>query len=68
MSCAANVRPSRGKTVRSASKAEQLALTNDSNPLNTDNKTIIAATGTATATTLKPEIKWMTDRQADEKK
>lgn len=53
-------------TVRSASKAEYIDLTSDSKPLNTDNRMIIAATGTATDTTLSPEIRFTTDLDCGE--
>ena len=46
--------------LRSGSKAEYMERTSDSKPLKTDSRTIIAATGIATAATLSPEI---TDRK-----
>ena len=55
-------------TVRSASKAEYIDFTNDSKPLKTDSRMIIAATGIATAATLSPAIRLTTDRDWDEKR
>ena len=65
---AAKVCPCRGETVRSASKAEYIDLTSDSKPLKTDSRTIIAATGTATDTTLTPAIRLITEWDFFEKK
>ena len=64
----AKVCPCRGVTVRSASKAEYIDFTNDSKPLKTDSRMIIAATGIATAATLSPAIRLTTDRDWDEKR
>ena len=54
--------PRRGVTVRSASKAEYIDRTSVSKPLKTDSRITIAATGTATAATLSPDIRFTTDR------
>ena len=60
---AGKVRPCRGVMLRSGSKAEYMERTSDSKPLKTDSRTIIAATGIATAATLSPEIRLTTDRE-----
>ena len=65
---AAKVCPCRAETVRSASKAEHIDLTRLSKPLKTESRTIIAATGIATAATLSPEIRLTTDRDLGEKR
>ena len=43
-------------------------LTRLSKPLKTESRTIIAATGIATAATLSPEIRLTTDRDLGEKR
>ena len=63
-----NVCPSRGVSVRSASKCEFIDRTSCSKPLKTDSRTIIAATGTATDTTLTPAIRLITEWDFFEKK
>lgn len=63
-----NVRPARGVSVRSASKCEFIVRTNCSKPLKTDSRTIIAATGTASDTTLTPAIRLITAWDFFEKK
>ena len=47
---------------------EYIDFTNDSKPLKTDSRMIIAATGIATAATLSPAIRLTTDRDWDEKR
>ena len=59
-----NVCPSRGVSVRSASKCEFIDRTSCSKPLKTDSRTIIPATGT----TLTPAIRLITEWDFFEKK
>ena len=60
--------PAAGVTVRSASKAEYIDFTNDSKPLKTDSRMIIAATGIATGRDAQSAIRLTTDRDWDEKR
>ena len=60
--------PSRGVTVRSASKVEAICFTSSSKPLKTDSRMIMAATGMATAKTLTPEMMLMTECDFFEKR
>ncbi len=63
-----NAAPAAGVTVRSGSAVSPIDRTRPSKPLNTESRTIIAATGMATATALRTEIRWITERDADEKR
>ena len=60
--------PRRGATVRSASKTVAIDRTNPSKPLNTDSSTIIAATGMATAATLRAAMRLTTAWDLGEKR
>ena len=56
------------KILRDTSKCEFIDRTSCSKPLKTDSRTIIAATGTATDTTLTPAIRLITEWDFFEKK
>lgn len=60
------VRPCAGVTVSPGSKADCVSRISVPKPLKTESRRIIAATGTATETTLKPAIRLTTDRDAGE--
>ena len=68
IAAASKVCPRTGITVRSASKVAHIERASCSKPLKTESRIIMAATGMATATTLTPAIRLITEWDLGEKR